>query len=132
MKVLIVDGTKDERARLVEVFFHSPELVVVGAVARLHTALHALREDLPDVIITDNNLGDDHAVHLIVAARRCIVPPAIVVFSSDDTLEERRRCLEAGADRFVAKASGVAALERAIHDAHGARELTLVRPFASK
>ena len=121
MKVLIVDGAKDERARLVEAFYHSSEIVIVGAVARLHTALHALGEDPPDVVVTDNNLGDDHAAHLIVAARRCIVPPTIVVFSSDDTVEERRRCLEAGADRFVAKAAGVAALERAVTDAHGAR-----------
>jgi len=123
MKVLIVDGARDERARLVEAFYHSPEIVVVGAVARLHTALHALGEDPPDVVVTDNNLGDDHAAHLIVAARRCVVPPTIVVFSSDDTVEERRRCLEAGADRFVAKAAGVAALERAVTDAHGARML---------
>jgi signal transduction histidine kinase len=124
MKVLIVDGAKDERARLVDAFFHSPEIVVVGAVSRLHTALHALGEDPPDVVVTDNNLGDDHAAHLIVAARRCVLPPAIVVFSSDDTIEERRRCLEAGADRFVAKAAGVAALERAVTDAHGARVLS--------
>jgi signal transduction histidine kinase len=122
MKVLIVDGAKDERARLVEAFYHSPEIVVVGAVARLHTALHALGEDPPDVVVTDNNLGDDHAAHLIVAARRCVLPPAIVVFSTTDTVEERRRCLEAGADRFVAKAAGVAALERAVTDAHGARQ----------
>jgi signal transduction histidine kinase len=124
MKVLIVDGAKDERARLVDAFYHSQEIVIIGAVARLHTALHALGEDPPDVVVTDNNLGDDHAAHLIVAARRCIVPPAIVVFSSDDTVEERRRCLEAGADRFVAKAAGVAALERAVTDAHGARQLS--------
>jgi signal transduction histidine kinase len=123
MKVLIVDGAKDERTRLVEAFHHSPGVVVVGAVASLHTALHALGEDPPDVVVTDNTLGDDHAAHLIVAARRCVVPPAIVVFSSDDTIEERRRCLEAGADRFVAKAAGVAALERAVTDAHGARML---------
>jgi signal transduction histidine kinase len=123
MKVLIVDGVKEERARLVDAFFHSPDIVVVGAVSRLHTALHALGDNPPDVMITDNSLGDDHAAHLIVAARRCVVPPAIVVFSSDDTVEERRRCLEAGADRFVAKASGVAALERAVTDAHGARML---------
>jgi DNA-binding NarL/FixJ family response regulator len=68
MKVLIVDGVKEERARLVEAFFTSPEIVVVGAVARLHTALHALGEDPPDVVVTDNNLGDDHAT-LRVAAR---------------------------------------------------------------
>jgi len=123
MKVLIVDGAKDERARLVEAFYHSTEIVVVGAVARLHTALHALGEDPPDVVVTDNNLGDDHAAHLIVAARRCVVPPAIVVFSTIDSVEERRRCLEAGADRFVAKAAGVAALERALSDAHNARQL---------
>jgi signal transduction histidine kinase len=123
MKVLIVDGAKDERARLVDAFYHSSDIVVVGAVARLHTALHALGEDPPDVVVTDNNLGDDHAAHLIVAARRCVIPPAIVVFSSEDTVEERRRCLEAGADRFVAKAAGVAALERAVNDAHGARQL---------
>jgi signal transduction histidine kinase len=128
MKVLIVDGAKDERARLVDAFFHSPEIVVVGAVSRLHTALHALGEDPPDVVVTDNHLGDDHAAHLIVAARRCVVPPAIVVFSSDDTVEERRRCLEAGADRFVAKAAGVAALERAVTDAHGARVLSRPTP----
>lgn len=125
MKVLIVDGAKDERARLVDAFYHSPDIVVVGAVSRLHTALHALGEDPPDVVVTDNNLGEDHhAAHLIVAARRCVLPPAVVVFSSDDTVEERRRCLDAGADRFVAKAAGVAALERAVTDAHGARALS--------
>lgn len=129
MKVLIVDGVKEERARLVDAFGHSPDVVVVGAVARVQTALHALSEHPPDVVVSDNRLGDDHAASLIVATRRCVLPPAIVVFSSEDTLDERRRCLEAGADRFVAKAAGVAALERAIIDAHNTR--VLARPSAA-
>ena len=118
MKVLIVDSVKDERARLVEALYRSSEIVVVGAVGRLHTALHALGENPPDVIVTDCALGDDHAVHLIAAARRCVVPPAIVVWASNDTIDERRRCLEAGASRFVSRAAGIPTLERAVVDVH--------------
>jgi signal transduction histidine kinase len=124
MKILIVDDSKEERARLVDAFNRSTEYVVVGAVARLHTAFHALGESPPDVVVTDVILGDDHATHLIMAARRCVVPPAIVVYASTDAVDERRRCIEAGADRFVAKAAGFGALERVITD------LAHVRAFA--
>jgi signal transduction histidine kinase len=115
MKVLIVDAVKDERAKLVDVFCAcSKEIVVIGAVARLHMALHALADNPPDVVVTDSTLGDEHAVHLITAARRCLVPPAIVVWASTDSLDERRRCLEAGATRFVPKAAGTSTLVRAL------------------
>lgn len=115
MKVLIVDGSKAERTRLVDSFCEITNVVVIGAVARLHTALHALGQSAPDVLVTDSRIGDgEDATPLVTAARRASCPPGIVVYASEDSSDDRQRCLDAGADRFVAKHAGFPALQQAV------------------
>lgn len=115
MKVLIVDGSKSERTRLVDAFCQITNVVVIGAVARLHTALHALGQSAPDVLVTDSRIGDgEDATMLVAAARRAACPPGIVVYASEDSSDDRQRCLDAGADRFVAKRAGFPALQQAV------------------
>jgi len=130
MKLLIVDGSRDERTRLVDAFCELTNVVVIGAVARLHTALHALGQSSPDVMITDVRLGDDEdAVGLISAARRSACPPGIVVYANEESVEDRRRCLDAGADRFVVKQAGFAALQRAVFEVNVSRQSIKRLPY---
>ncbi|HEY5937391.1 MAG TPA: response regulator [Kofleriaceae bacterium] len=130
MKLLIVDGSKDERARLVTAFCDITNVIVIGAVSRLHTALHAIGQSLPDILITDVRLGDDEdATALIAAARRSACPPAIVVFASEDSPDDRRRCIEAGADRFVLKDAGFTALQRAVFEVNVSRQSIRRLPY---
>lgn len=130
MKLLIVDGSRDERAKLVKEFCELTNVVVIGAVSRLHTALHALGQSLPDILVTDVRLGDDEdAIALIAAARRSACPPGIVVFASEDSPEDRRRCVEAGADRFVLREAGFAALRRAVFEVNVSRQSIRRLPY---
>jgi signal transduction histidine kinase len=113
MRVLIVDASREERQRVVAALCELTNIVVVGAVARLHGALYALADTIPDVIVTDSELADDHAADLIAAVQRTARPPIVVVFGSDEELH-RERCIDAGAEHYVAKVHGIEALQRAV------------------
>jgi signal transduction histidine kinase len=130
MKLLIVDGSKEERRRLVTAFGDLTNVVVIGAVSRLHTALHAIGQSLPDVLVTDVRLGDDEdALALVAAARRSACPPGIVVYASEDSIVDRRRLLDAGADRFIVKQAGFAALQRAVFEVNVSRQSIRRLPY---
>jgi signal transduction histidine kinase len=111
MRVLIVDASREERQLIVATLCDLTNVVVVGAVARLHSALYALADTTPDVIVTDSELADDHGADLIAAVQRSANPPIVVVYGSDD---QRDRCIDAGAEHYVSRASGVDELARMI------------------
>jgi signal transduction histidine kinase len=130
MKLLIVDGSRDERTRLMSAFCDLTNVVVIGAVSRLHTALHAIGQSSPDILVTDVRLGDDEdAVALISAARRSACPPGIVIYANEESIEDRKRCLDAGADRFVVKQAGFAALQRAVFEVNVSRQSIKRLPY---
>lgn len=101
MRVLIVDGSKQKRRDLVEMLGDVANVVIQGAVPDLRSALSALVEVSPDVIVTGSWLPDGDGIHLIHRVRRCARLPAIVVVSDATCDEQRERYLSAGADHYV-------------------------------
>ena len=121
MKVLVVDGSKQDRRRVVEALLDLTNIIVYGAVPDLHGALRALEHEVPDVIVTDAQLPDGCGAELIEAARKHSPAPSVAVFTSNDSDEQRRRCRDAGADLYIHKDAGVGELQ------HGVRELASAR-----
>jgi signal transduction histidine kinase len=101
MKVLIVDGSKQKRSDLVAVLGELTNVVVQGAVSHVRTAIRAVADASPDVIVTGVVLPDGDGTHLIERVRRMTVPPSIVVVAEPGSEEQRVRYLAAGADRYV-------------------------------
>lgn len=113
MRVLIVDASREERHQIVAALCELTNVVVVGAVARLHGALYALADTVPDVIVTDSDLAEDHAADLISAVQRAARPPVVVVYGSDRE-QDRERCIDAGAEHYVSRQAGLEALQQTV------------------
>ena len=121
MKVLVVDGKKEDRRMVVEALLDLTNVIVYGAVGELRDALHVIATDAPDVIVTDADLPDGTGEELIAAARRHKPAPAIAVFTSEDSDEARARC--ADADLFIHKDSGLRELQHGVRDLLHARRV---------
>ncbi|MCX5747277.1 MAG: response regulator [Proteobacteria bacterium] len=101
MQILVVDGEKGERRAIVEAIVELEGVAVQGAVADHASALRAIAEWPPDVVITGTTLLDGDGMRLVEAVRSREHMPAIVVIGHDASRAEWKRHLDAGADRFV-------------------------------
>lgn len=106
MKVLIVDGSKQARLDLVEALGELTNVVIQGAVPDVQSALRAVADAKPDVVVTGVVLPDGEGTQLIQRVRELAVAPSIVVIADSGSEEQRERYLAAGADRYVASDIG--------------------------
>jgi signal transduction histidine kinase len=102
MRVLVVERSHDDRRAIVDALVPMPEIAVQGAVADFHSALKAIVDERPEIVVTGVELAGGTGIDLIESARLCPKPPKIVVVASTPTRDEWCRHLAAGADRFVA------------------------------
>jgi signal transduction histidine kinase len=114
MKVLIVDGSKESRRDTVEALTQLTNVVILGAVANVRTALHALADAPPDVVVTDAKLPDGDGEQLVERIRRLERSPSIVVMSGDPTEEQRERYMAAGVDRYIGRDAELRGLQEAV------------------
>lgn len=101
MRVLVVEASQQDRRAIVDALMHIGEIAVQGAVADLQSAVRAIVEESPDVVVTGVELADGSGLELIERARRAPRPPKIVVVGAAPTRDDWQRHLAAGADRFV-------------------------------
>ena len=105
MKVLIVDGSKERRRDTVEALAQLTNVVIQGAVANVRTALHALADAPPDLVITDIQLPYVSGLELMEQIRGdeelATVPIMAVTAYSGVGDDERIRA--AGAQAYVSK-----------------------------
>ncbi len=101
MRVLIVDGSKQRRQVLVETLGELTNVVIQGAVGDVRTALLAVADASPDIVVTGTLLPDGDGTHLIERIRQLRSAPPTVVVTSVTTHAQRDRYLAAGADRCV-------------------------------
>ena len=90
------------------------EIAVQGAVADLQSAVRAIHDEAPEIVVTGIELPDGSGLDLIESARQAPKPPKIVVVAEMPTRDEWCRHLAAGADRFVALDSDLAELRDVI------------------
>jgi len=99
MRILIVDGSKQRRLDLVESLGELTNVVIQGAVSDVRSALRAIVDASPDVVVTGALLPDGDGTHLIERVHRLQRAPQVVVVTGSD--EQRDRYLAAGADHCV-------------------------------
>lgn len=114
MKILIVDGERNQRQHLVHVLGAVTNVVIQGAVPDMHSALAAVVEASPDVVVTGTALPDGDGAQLIQNVRRLARTPSFVVVTDRAEDGERERYLAAGVDRIVETRDDPRALQLAI------------------
>ena len=102
MRVLVVERSHDDRKSIVDALVPMPEIAVQGAVADIQTAVKAIIDERPEIVVTGVELHGGSGLDLIESARQAPQPPKIVVVAPTPTRDEWCRHLAAGADRFVA------------------------------
>jgi signal transduction histidine kinase len=110
MRVLVVERSHDDRRAIVDALVPMAEIAVQGAVADLQSAMRAILDESPEIVVTGIELGDGSGLDLIESARLAPKPPKIVVVADTPTRDEWCRHLAAGADRFVALDSDLSEL----------------------
>lgn len=101
MRVLVVEASHEDRRAIVDALLPLEQIAVQGAVADVRSAMRAIAQESPDVVVTGTELADGSGIELIEAAQRVSRPPRIVVVAPTATRAEWCRHLAAGADRFV-------------------------------
>ncbi|MGY1805514.1 response regulator transcription factor [Blastococcus sp. SYSU D00922] len=123
VRVLVADDEEDIRA-LVCLAVAKAGCTVTDAVADGSTALETARTELPDLVVLDVSMPGATGLEVCTALR---ADPAtagirILLLSAGASLDDVARGLAAGADAYLAKPFGIAAL------VHQVRALTARQP----
>lgn len=94
-----------------------PSCEIVGSVSTGRSALDAVAQLEPEVIVLDIVLPDMTGFDACRAIRRISAGTGVILVTADDDPELRRAALEAGASAFVVKHTAVEELEVAIRRA---------------
>ncbi|MFG6429199.1 response regulator [Roseateles sp. LYH14W] len=110
MNIFLVEDSASIRRLLVRRLDVMPGMRVVGEAAGQEQALGLIRWTAPDVVLLDLSLANGSGLSLLRELRRSGYTGRIAVLTSEDIDIYRRACMDAGADAFYDKASGLETL----------------------
>lgn len=110
MNVFLVEDSASIRRLLVRRLDALPGMRVVGEAGGERQALALIQWTRPDVVLLDLSLASGSGLNLVGELRRSGFAGRIAVLTAQDVDAYRRACLEAGADAFYDKASGLETL----------------------
>jgi DNA-binding NarL/FixJ family response regulator len=110
MNIFLVEDSVPIRRLLVRRLEAMPGMRVVGEAAGQKQALGLIRWTRPDVVLLDLSLASGSGLSLLRELRRSGYAGRIAVLTSEDIEAYRRACMDAGADAFYDKGSGLETL----------------------
>jgi DNA-binding NarL/FixJ family response regulator len=116
-RILIVDDHVFIRRGLTASLGLEEDLEVVGEAASVEDALAKCRKLRPDIVVTDQRLGDADGTMLVERLRTDLPETRCIVISSFETEEDVHRALRAGAFSYVFKSAPTEELLTAIRAA---------------
>jgi DNA-binding NarL/FixJ family response regulator len=128
IRLVLVDDHPVVRAGLRALVEGQDDLTVVADVDGLEPALRVVRDERPDVVLMDLNLGEGRpgGADVTAALRALPEPPEVLVLTTYDTESDVLRALEAGARGYLLKDAPPAELFAGIRAA--ARGETVLAP----
>ena len=110
MNIFLVEDSVSIRRLLVRRLDTMPGMRVVGEAVGQGQALALIHWTRPDMVLLDLSLADGSGLGLVGELRRTGYTGRIAVLTSHDLDAYRRACMDAGADAFYDKASGLETL----------------------
>ncbi|MDR7334878.1 response regulator [Roseateles asaccharophilus] len=110
MNIFLVEDSASIRRLLVRRLDAIPGMRVVGEAAGERQALALIQWTKPDVVLLDVSLANGSGLSLVTQLRRGGYTGRIAVLTAQDVEAYRNACIDAGADAFYDKASGLETL----------------------
>ncbi|MEW5959905.1 MAG: response regulator transcription factor [Chloroflexota bacterium] len=104
-RVFIVDDTASVRAALQTLIAEIEGVELVGYADEADTALRAIADLQPDLVILDIRLRRGHGIDVLEQIKKSDAAPQVIVLTSFPFPQYRERCLAAGADYFFDKSN---------------------------
>lgn len=109
-RLLIAEDSKTMRDHLTELISEIAGLELVGQAMDVPSALQAVRDLKPDVLVLDLSMPGGSALDVLALAKKEKPSPIVVLFTQHSSPQYRARFLEAGADAFFSKSTEFAQL----------------------
>ena len=108
--MVLADGSDIVRAGIRRMLADTPQIQIVQEPADAQSAIAAIRELRPDLVMLDFHLGTGSAVDVLRACRAMTPRPICIVHTQDTKPSIRAISYAAGADVFYDKARDMASL----------------------
>jgi two-component system NarL family response regulator len=131
IRILIVDDHPVVRAGLRSMLGTQTELEVVGSAASGEEALAKLGEAQPDVLLLDLRMHGMSGVETLLAVKHAGHDVRVIILTSFETDEDIYRAVQAGAQGYLLKDTGLKEMVEAIRTVHAGKRY-LPREIASR
>ncbi len=105
LRILIADDSPLVRERLAELVSAVGGVAVVGQTEDACGTIRAIRRLRPDVAILDIRLAEGTGLQVLETVKAGESPPVVIMLTAFPYPQYRQRCLEAGAEYFLDKAT---------------------------
>ena len=131
IRILIVDDHPVVRAGLRSMLGTQAELEVVGSAASGEEALAKLSQAQPDVLLLDLRMHGMSGVETLLAVKHAGHDVRVIILTSFETDEDIYRAVQAGAQGYLLKDTGLKEMVEAIRTVHAGKRY-IPRDIASR
>jgi DNA-binding NarL/FixJ family response regulator len=121
LRVFIADDSPLVRERLAELISAVGDVELVGQADTARGTIQAIQRLRPDVAILDIRMAGGDGLRVLETVKAGEPPPVVIVLAAFPYPQHRQKCLEAGAEYFLDKATEfdqiAKVLERLVGDA---------------
>ena len=108
--VLIADGSATVRQALRWAMEGLPDLQIIGEASQGEEALQFIQDRSPDIVVLEIDLAERDGLAVARALKSRLPAPLVLFLTLHNDVLSQTRCFAAGADGFLPKAEGWAAL----------------------
>ena len=105
LRVFIADGSSLMRERLAELISAVGDVELVGQADTARGTIQAIQRLQPDVAILDIRMVGGDGLRVLETVKAGESPPVVIVLATFPYPQHRQKCLEAGAEYFLDKAT---------------------------
>jgi DNA-binding NarL/FixJ family response regulator len=116
LRVLIVDDSAVVGSRLLRLLGSYPAVDLLPQAWSVSDARRAFLEGAPDLVVTDLSLPDGSGLEVVRYVKKVWPGTRVAVLTNEDLGPFRRRCLDAGADDCLDKATDFDAVARIVEE----------------
>ena len=105
LRVFIADDSPLVRERLAELISVVGDVELVGQAENARGTIQAIQRLRPDVAILDIRIAGGDGLRVLETIKTSESPPVVIVLAAFPYPQHRQKCLEAGAEYFLDKAT---------------------------